>query len=152
MAIHSSESESLSLSVVFEFLRPHGLQLARLLCPCDSPGKDTGVGCHSLLQARKLEWVAIPFSRGSSRPRDQTLVSCIAGRFFTGGATGETHPLQYFCLKNCLDRGAWWARDRGVCWSESDMAEHTSTTVHEPQHPLVDARTQERMLFSQNLL
>ena len=31
-------------------LRPHGLQPARLLCPWDSPGKDTGVGCHALLQ------------------------------------------------------------------------------------------------------
>ena len=31
-------------------LRPHGLQPARLLCPWDSPGKNTGVGCHALLQ------------------------------------------------------------------------------------------------------
>jgi len=31
-------------------LQPHGLQLTRLLCPWDSPGKDTGVGCHALLQ------------------------------------------------------------------------------------------------------
>ena len=37
---------------------------------------------HGILQARTLEWVAIPFSRGSSRPRDQTRVSCIAGRPF----------------------------------------------------------------------
>ena len=36
-----------------------------------------------LLQARILECVVISFSRGSSRPRDQTRVSCIAGRFFT---------------------------------------------------------------------
>ena len=38
---------------------------------------------HGILQARKLEWVAFPFSRGSSQPKDQTLVSIIAGRFFT---------------------------------------------------------------------
>ena len=38
---------------------------------------------HGILQARILEWVAFPFSRGSSQPRDQTQVSCIAGRFFT---------------------------------------------------------------------
>ena len=38
---------------------------------------------HGILQARILEWVAIPFSRGSSQPRDQTHVSCIAGRSFT---------------------------------------------------------------------
>ena len=36
-----------------------------------------------ILQARILEWVAVPFSRGSSEPRDQTQVSCVAGRFFT---------------------------------------------------------------------
>ena len=38
---------------------------------------------HGILQARILEWVAFPFSRGSSQPRDRTQVSCIAGRFFT---------------------------------------------------------------------
>ena len=38
---------------------------------------------HGILQARILEWVAIPFPRGSSQPRDQTQVSPIAGRFFT---------------------------------------------------------------------
>ena len=38
---------------------------------------------HGILQARILEWVAIVFSRRSSQPRDQTPVSCIAGRFFT---------------------------------------------------------------------
>ena len=38
---------------------------------------------HGILQARILEWVAFPFSRGSSRPRDRTQVSKIAGGFFT---------------------------------------------------------------------
>ena len=38
---------------------------------------------HGILQARILEWVAFPFSRGSSQPRDRTQVSCIAGGFFT---------------------------------------------------------------------
>ena len=42
---------------------------------------------HGLLQARILEWVAVPFSRGSSQPRDRTQVSRIAGRFFTSRAT-----------------------------------------------------------------
>ena len=37
---------------------------------------------HGILQARILEWVAFPFSRGSSQPRDQTQVSHIAGGFF----------------------------------------------------------------------
>ena len=100
-----------------------------LPCPWDSPGKNTGVGCHFLLQymkvkrenevaqsyltpsdtmdcsppgssvcgilqARILEWIAIPFSRGSSQPRDRTLVSCIIGRFFTIQATWEANEAQ----------------------------------------------------------
>ena len=44
---------------------------------------------HGILQTRILEWVAFPFSRGSSQPRDWTQVSCIAGRFFTSWATRE---------------------------------------------------------------
>ena len=51
-------------------------------------------GTHGLyspwpIQARILEWVAFPFSRGSSQPRDRTQVSHIAGRFFTSWATRE---------------------------------------------------------------
>ena len=46
---------------------------------------------HGILQARILEWVAIPFSRGSSQPREQTQVSHIVGGFFTSWATREAH-------------------------------------------------------------
>jgi len=45
-----------------------------------------------ILQARILEWVAFPFPRGSSQPRDQTRVSCIAGRFFTNRAIRLVKP------------------------------------------------------------
>ena len=58
-----------SLSNVWLFW-PHGLY---------SPSSSS---VHGILQTRILEWVAIPFSRGSSWPRDQTWVSHIAGRFF----------------------------------------------------------------------
>ena len=44
---------------------------------------------HRILQARKLEWIAIPFFRGSSQPSDQTQVSHSVGRFFTIWATRE---------------------------------------------------------------
>ena len=44
---------------------------------------------HGIIQARILEWVAIPFSKGSSRPRDRIQVSCTADRFFTVWATRE---------------------------------------------------------------
>ena len=44
---------------------------------------------HGILQARILKSVAFPFFRGSSQPRDQTQVSCIAGEFFTSWAIRE---------------------------------------------------------------
>ena len=94
----------------------------------DSLGKNTGLGCHALLQGifpsqglnsgllhcrwtlyhvshqespRILDWVAYPFSRGSSQPRNHTGVSCIAGGFFSSWATRETpiHWLLYFKWK-----------------------------------------------------
>ena len=43
----------------------------------------SGSSVHGILQARTLEWIAIPFSRGSSPSRNHTQVSYIAGRFFT---------------------------------------------------------------------
>ena len=64
------ESEKVSCSVVSDSLQPRGLKPARLLCPWDSPDKNSRVDCHSL-------------SRGSSPPRDQTRISCTVGRFFT---------------------------------------------------------------------
>ena len=94
-------------------MRPHGLY-----SPLNSPGHNTGVGFLSLLQGifptqgsnpgllycrwilyqlshkespRILEWVAYPFSRGSSPPRNQTRVSCIASGFFTNWAMREAH-------------------------------------------------------------
>ena len=97
--------QSESRSVMSNCLQPHGLY-----SPWNSLGQNTGVGSHFLLQGilptqrlnpglphcrqilyqlnhkgspRILEWVAYPFSSRSSRPRNQTCVSCIAGGFFT---------------------------------------------------------------------
>ena len=50
---------------------------------CPPPGSSV----HGIFQARILEWVAIPISRGASQSRDLTLVSCFAGIFFTSWAT-----------------------------------------------------------------
>ena len=98
-----------SHSVMSDSVRPHSLY-----SPWNSPGQNTGVGSCSFLQGifptqgsnpglphcrwilyqlshkgspRILEWVAYPFSRVSSRHRNRTRVSCIAGGFFTNWAT-----------------------------------------------------------------
>jgi len=52
---------------------------------CSPPGSSV----HGILQARILEWVAIPFSRGSFWPKDQICISCIAGRFLLSGLPGK---------------------------------------------------------------
>ena len=83
---------TVSLSV--ESVQPRGLQPTRLLCPWYSPGKNT-------------EWVVIPFSRGSSCPRDQTRVSCNASRFFTTWATRDaSYKIKVFFLKKKKKRSA----------------------------------------------
>ena len=56
-------------------------------CPALCDAMDYTV--HGILKARILEWVAFPFSRGSSQPRDRTQVSCIAGRFFPAEPQGK---------------------------------------------------------------
>ena len=106
-------------------------QLCPTLCNPNSPSRHTGVGSLSLLQEifptqglnpglphcrwilyqlshkespRILEWVAYTFS-GSSWPRNQTGVSCIAGGFFTNWATGESHRFSiflYFLSSRCI--------------------------------------------------
>ena len=52
---------------------------------CSPPGSSV----HGIFQVRILEWVAIPFSRGSFQPKDQTEVSCIAGRFLPSEPPGK---------------------------------------------------------------
>ena len=88
------------VSVVSDSLRPHGLYI---------PG---------ILQARILEWVALPFSRGSLQPKDQIQVSCIADRFFTSWATRETQYLGHLMwaddsLEKSLMLGKIVGRRRG---------------------------------------
>ena len=51
-----------------------------------------GSSVHENLQARILEWVAMPSSRGSSQARDRTLLSCIASLFFTADSPGKPWP------------------------------------------------------------
>ena len=89
-----------------------------------------GSSVHGILHARILEWVAIPFSRGSSKSRDQTWVFCITSRFFTiGEPPGSSNPLQYSCLGNPVERGAWQATVHGVT-KESDMTQQLNNNYH----------------------
>ena len=88
-------SNILILLLLMITLFVHVCVLVAQLCPtlcnptnCTPPGSSV----YGILQARILEWVAIPFSRGSSQPRDRTLVSRITGRFFTVWATGKSLP------------------------------------------------------------
>ena len=68
-------------------------------CPTLCDPKDYTV--HGIHQPRILEWVAFPFSRGSSQPRDQNQVSRIAGRLFTSWATRKAQFKCYFLHKTC---------------------------------------------------
>ena len=110
-------------SVMSDSLWPHRRKTVRLLCLWNLLVTNNGVGCHFLLQWSSfwpmdwthiscigmkilyylsylgfilslLERVAVPFSRGSSQPRNQTQVSCTEGRFFTSWATKESQTEQ----------------------------------------------------------
>ena len=59
-----------------------------------------GSSVHGILQARILEWVAVPSSRGSSQPRDQIQVSCIAGGSLPTESPGKPH-ISVDQLLNC---------------------------------------------------
>ena len=79
-----------SLYPGFSPIHPFSLVLLLLFNLLDKPIVKVSQSCptlcilvHGILQARMLEWVAAPFSRGSSQPRDRTLVSRFAGGFFT---------------------------------------------------------------------
>ena len=76
---------------------------------CSPPGSSV----HGIFQARTVEWVAISFSRGSSRPRDWTWVSSIAGRLFTLWAFRGAHSHE-----RCTDTEAP-RRDRDATWDSS---------------------------------
>ena len=73
-----------------------------------------GSSVHGILQARILEWVAIPFSRGSSQPRNQIYISCLASRFFITEPLGKIPTMEYYStikrMKSChlQQQGCIW--------------------------------------------
>ena len=94
---HVISSKNILMCVHAQLLQS-GPTLCNLI-DCSPPGSFV----HGILQARILEWVAMPSSRGYSQPRDWTLVSqgsCIAGRSFTIWTTREAPILWCVYLKN----------------------------------------------------
>ena len=84
-----------------------------------------GSSVHGLSQARILEWVAIPFSRGSSQPRGGTRVFCIEGRFFTIWVK-ETQISCMNTYKWNLERWYVWTSSQG----SSGVADRPQTCGH----------------------
>ena len=87
----------MSVYVNFEEEMPFFTAQVKVTQSCPTLCDPMDYTVHGILQARILEWVAFPFPRGSSQPRDRTQVSRIAGRFFTRWATKEA--IQY-CPNN----------------------------------------------------
>ena len=86
---------------------------------------------HGILQARILEWVAIPFFRGSSQPRDRNQVSCIAGKSVTSWATREAMNTNLGKLwKMVRDREAWHAAVHGVLKDRTRVGDWMMTTSY----------------------
>ena len=71
------------------FIRPMEVKV-KVIPSCPTLCYPVDYTVHGILQARILEWVAIPFSRGSSQTKDQTQISHIAGGFFTSWAMRES--------------------------------------------------------------
>ena len=93
--------------VVSDSLQPHGLY------------RPPGSSVRGILQARILEWVAIPFTRGCSPPRDQTQVFHIAGRFLTLWATREAQN------HHMTQQSQQW----GKCPEETEIEKDTCTPM-----------------------
>ena len=110
---------------------------------------------HGIFQARVLEWVAISFSRGSSGStqgsnpglpccRQMILPSELPGMSNICVHTythipwrGHGSPLQYSCLENLMDRGAWWATVHGVAKSQTwlkQLSKHTCIHIYTVVH------------------
>ena len=89
-------------SLVLSFL-PHLLKLkVKITQSCLTLCDPMGYIFHRILQARMLEWVAYPFSRGSSWPRNWTRIFCIAGRFFTNWAIREAWYMYIFFIHSSV--------------------------------------------------
>ena len=94
-----------------------------LSCPSLCDPMDYTV--HGILQARIVEWVAFPFPRGSSQPRNWTQVSCNAGRFFTSWATREAQYSPIFRLCTFLFLAEWLFKIKDMKLASPDQRNNT---------------------------
>ena len=131
----------ISVTLAMSSLPPHGLEPIRLLCPWDSPGRNTGLGCHAFLQG------IFPDPGTETR---SLVSSALAGGLFTTSTTWETPYTckcisQYcncYCLKliNKVSKAAWdlWSRAFSFSWFTTPARHLTLTRVlysNFPQHP-----------------
>ena len=93
-------------------LWPHGLQPARLLCPWDFPGKNSGVGCHFQYS-----------SRWSSKPRDQTHIS------FVSCTAGDLSLLSHWRRKWLVILNSLWKNKESVCFTYNTHLECKNTPI-----------------------
>ena len=107
--------------------------LAAQSCPtlCNSMDCSLpGFSVHGILQATILEWLAIPFSRGSSQTRDWTQVSCITGGSITSWTTTEAMDMNMGKLwKMVRDREAQRAAAHGVTKDQTRLGDWMMTTT-----------------------
>ena len=95
--LHSSRDGDMITSTLLQSFGIYIL-VVKVPQPCLTLCDPMDYTVHGILQARRLEWVAGPFSRGSSQPKDHTQVSRVAGRFFTSWATREAHLHSKCCI------------------------------------------------------
>ena len=103
----------------FSHVRPHRRQPIRLLCPWDSPGKNTGVGCHFLLQCMKVkrESEVAQSCLTLSNPMDCSLPGSSIHGIFQAGVNG----VESFCFSNISS--SWGIMGKSL---EKEMATHSS--------------------------
>ena len=137
-------------------LRTRGLQSARLLCPWNSPGKKTGVGCHFLLwgifptqgsNLRHLHWQAGSLPLRQPGKPNASIINRLYGSEVKASASnagdlgsspgsgrspgeGNDNPLQYSCLENPMDGEAQQGTVHGVAKSRTRLSDFISPRLH----------------------
>ena len=99
-------------------VQPHKQQPTRLRRPWDSPGKNTGVGCHVLLQCMKVKSES---EVAQSCPTLHDPMDCSLPGSSNHGI------FQARVLENPMDRGAWWAAVHGVAKSQTRLSDFAFT-------------------------